>query len=67
MSSTSTSRARRTHYDVLGVSRDDANDAEKLKKCECDDAMTRRRDDAGCAGCVRAVTDDCVSLCVSRA
>jgi len=45
MSSTSTSRARRTHYDVLGVSRDDANDAEKLKKCECecDDATTRRR------------------------
>jgi hypothetical protein len=42
MSSTSTSRARRAHYDVLGVSRDDANDAEKLKKCECecDDARS---------------------------
>ncbi len=27
--------AQRSHYDALGVSREDANDANALKRCEC--------------------------------
>lgn len=39
----STTRKQRTHYDVLGVSRDDANDADKLKKCELRMGTSRAR------------------------